>query len=182
MRTIVVVDHDPHWVETFERVRARVWPAVRGVASSVEHVGSTSVPGLAAKPIVDVAVVVPNASDVPLAIERLATIGYVHRGDLGIEGREAFENPAGFPAHHLYVCPVGSAPLANFRALRDHLRTHPEAAAEYAALKRRLAAAFPHDVASYVAGKSDFILGVLRASGLSAAHLAAIERGNRAPG
>lgn len=182
MKTLVVVDYDPHWVDTFERVRAQVWPAVREVASGVEHVGSTSVPGLAAKPIVDVVVVVPNASDVALGIERLAAIGYVHRGNLGIEGREAFENPAGLPAHHLYLCPTGSAPLANFRALRDHLRAHPESAAAYAALKRRLAAEFPHDVESYVSGKSDFILGVLRASGLSPAHLAAIERGNRPPG
>ena len=182
MRTIVVVDHDPGWSQAFERVRARVWPAVSDVASGVEHVGSTSVPGLAAKPIVDVAVVVPSSAEVPLGIERLASIGYVHRGNLGIEGREAFASPQDTPAHHLYLGPVGSAALANFRALRDHLRAHPDAAAEYAALKRRLAARFPHDSEAYVTGKSAFILRLLRASGLSPADLDAIERANRGSG
>ena len=179
MRTIVVVEYDPSWPAAFERVRAAVWPAVSDVAVSVEHVGSTAVPGLAAKPIIDVSVVVGAASDVPAAIQRLATLGYVHRGNLGVEGREAFESPDGLPAHHLYLCPRDSPALANHLAVRDHLRTHPDAAKEYGALKRRLAERFPHDSEGYVDGKTDFLLRILRAAGFPSVRLAEIERANR---
>ena|SRR5882724_4051129 len=88
MRRIIVVEYDPAWPATFDDLRARVWTVVGDLALAIEHIGSTSVPGLAAKPIIDMTVVLPAADDVPQAIERLATLGYVHRGDLGIEGRE----------------------------------------------------------------------------------------------
>ena len=169
MRTIVVVDYDSSWPEEFERLRSRIWPVVSDVALSVEHVGSTAVPGLAAKPVIDVSVVVRTASDVPLAIERLASLGYAHRARLGIEGREAFDSPPGSAAHHLYLCPRDSPGLANHLAVRDHLRTHPEAAKEYGELKKRLAGQFPHDIDGYVNGKTDFLLTVLRAAGLASA-------------
>jgi GrpB-like predicted nucleotidyltransferase (UPF0157 family) len=82
------VDYDPAWPVMFEQLRARLWPAVEQCAIGVEHVGSTSVPGLAAKPIVDMTVIVAAESDIPIAIARLATVGYVHQGNLGIEGRK----------------------------------------------------------------------------------------------
>src|SRR5688572_23931561 len=131
MRTIVVVDYDPAWPEIFEQLRAYVWSAVHDVALAVEHVGSTSVPGLAAKPIIDMSVIVASEHKVPVTIARLATLGYVHLGTLGVEGREAFRRPEGLPAHklpahNLYVCPQGSLGLQNHLAVRDHLRTHPE--------------------------------------------------------
>jgi GrpB-like predicted nucleotidyltransferase (UPF0157 family) len=166
MRTIVVDDYDPGWPEAFERVRSTVWPAVSEVASSIEHVGSTAVPGLAAKPIIDVSVVVRAESDVPAAIERLASLGYAHQGNLGIEGREAFESPDGLPAHHLYLCLLHGQALANHLAVRDHLRAHPDAAKEYGELKKQLARRFPHHIEGYVDGKTDFLLRVLRMAGL----------------
>src|SRR5258707_11678358 len=105
---IVVVDYDPAWPSTFEMLRSRAWEVVGDFALSIEHVGSPSVPGLAAKPIIDMSVVVTSPTEISLAVTRLATLGYVHRGDLGIVGREAFHLPAGLPAHHLYVCPQDS--------------------------------------------------------------------------
>src|SRR6185503_6081151 len=108
MAKITVVDYDPSWPTAFEAVRARVWPVVADVAIAVEHVGSTSVPGLPAKPIIDVTVVVPTDAAVAAAIERLSTLGYRHLGNLGIEGREAFASPDRPPRHHLYVCPRDS--------------------------------------------------------------------------
>jgi GrpB-like predicted nucleotidyltransferase (UPF0157 family) len=99
-RTIVVVDYDPSWPVTFAALREPIWRALADIAISVEHVGSTSVPGLAAKPIIDIDAVITSSADISAAIDRLATLGYVHSGTLGIEGREAFESPAG-PAHHL---------------------------------------------------------------------------------
>jgi GrpB-like predicted nucleotidyltransferase (UPF0157 family) len=179
MRTITVVDHDASWSEAFQRLRDRIWPVVADVAVAIEHVGSTAVPGLAAKPVIDLDVVLRSGEDLPRAVERLATLGYAHRGDLGIAGREAFAAPPGPPEHHLYVCPPDSPALANHLALREHLRAHPEVAAAYGALKRRLAAAFPHDIDGYVAGKTGFILGVLRAAGFPEDQLEEIERANR---
>jgi GrpB-like predicted nucleotidyltransferase (UPF0157 family) len=179
VRTIVVVDYDPSWPGAFERVHSTVWPVVRDIALGVEHVGSTAVPGLAAKPIIDVSVVVRSQSDVPAAIERLATVGYVHRGRLGIEGREAFESPDGLPAHHLYLCPRDSPALANHLAVRDHLRTHPDTAKEYGELKKQLAERFPHDSDGYVDGKTDLLLRILRAAGFPSRWLTDIERSNR---
>jgi GrpB-like predicted nucleotidyltransferase (UPF0157 family) len=178
-RTVVVVDYDEEWPRRFEDLRARIWPVVADVAIRIEHVGSTSVPGLAAKPIVDMTVVVTGRRDVAPTIERLATLGYRHRGDLGIEGREAFDHDRDWPRHNLYVCPEGSIGIVNQLAVRDYLRAHPDAARDYAELKKRLAAQFPDDIDSYVFGKTDFVLDVLRRAGLTEDQLASIERVNR---
>lgn len=179
MKTVVVVDYDPGWPEVFEQLRSRIWPVVHDVATSIEHVGSTAVPGLAAKPVVDISVVVSTSADVPIGIERLASLGYVHRGNLGVEGREAFIAPGGLSSHHLYLCPADSLPLRNHLAVRDYLRTHPEAAGEYGALKKQLAGRFAHDVAGYVDGKTETILAILRLTGFGADELETIEDINR---
>jgi GrpB-like predicted nucleotidyltransferase (UPF0157 family) len=179
MRRIEVVDYDPSWPNTFESLRARLWPALADVALSIEHVGSTSVPGLAAKPIIDISIMVPENPDVPIGISRLATLGYIHRGDLGIKGREAFTNPDGLPRHNLYLCPRDSVALANHLALRNYLRTHPEAVREYGELKKRLAQRFPDDIDSDIDGKTTMLLKMLRATGFPPEHLRQIERVNR---
>jgi GrpB-like predicted nucleotidyltransferase (UPF0157 family) len=143
-------------------------------------VGSTAVPGLAAKPIIDMSVVVPKAEDVPEAISALARLGYVHRGDLGVPGREAFHPPAGGFPHHLYVCPSTSVALANHLAVRDYLRNHAPTAREYGALKLRLAEQFRFDPEQYCEAKSDLLLGILREVGFEPAALAEVESVNRA--
>jgi len=164
MRTIVVVDYDPAWPAAFERLRAAIWPGVRDAAEAIEHVGSTAVPGLAAKPIIDLDIVVRSGAEVPAAIARLAMLGYAHRGNLGIEGREAFDGAPGPHAHHLYVCPRDSAALANHVAVRDYLRAHPDAAREYGQLKKALATRFPHDIEAYAGGKTDLLQRIMRAA------------------
>jgi GrpB-like predicted nucleotidyltransferase (UPF0157 family) len=85
MRKIEVVDYDPCWPKTFEYLRSRIWTALGDVLLSAEPVGSTSVPGLAAKPIIDISIVVSEGSDVQTGISRLATLGYMHRDDLGVD-------------------------------------------------------------------------------------------------
>jgi GrpB-like predicted nucleotidyltransferase (UPF0157 family) len=179
MRTIEVVDYDPAWPALFEQLRARLWTAVEQCAISVEHIGSTSVPGLAAKPLVDITVIVAEEDQVPIAIERLAALGYVHQGDLGVEGREAFQSPRGLPAHNLYVCQRNSLGLENHLAVRQYLRTHADAARSYGDLKKRLAGQFRHDIDGYVAGKTDATIEILRGSGFPADKLEAIARANR---
>lgn len=181
MRTIVVVDYDPTWPALFESLQSAIWPAVGDFALAIEHVGSTSVPGLAAKPVIDISVVLASERDVERAVDRLAGLGYVHRGNLGVEGREAFDQPHPIPAHNLYVCPRGSLGLVNQLAVRDYLRTHPDTARAYGELKKRLAVEFPTDIDSYVYGKTDLVLSILRQAGLSPDRLEAIELANRRP-
>src|SRR6516164_2274324 len=140
--TVIIVDYDPHWPDLFEELRAPVAAALGDLVVSVEHIGSTAVPGLEAKPIIDMDVVVPSVADIPEAIRRLATLGYIHRGDLGITGREAFTSPAGKPRHHLYLCATDSAELRRQRSFRDYLMTHPDDAKAYETLKKVAAQRF----------------------------------------
>jgi len=118
---------------------------------------------------------------VPVTIKRLATLGYRHRGNLGIEDREAFDHRPDLPQHNLYLCPEGTIGVVNQLAVRDYLRAHPDAACHYGNLKRRLAVEFSTDIDSYVFGKTGFILDVLRRVGLTDEQLASIERVNRRP-
>ncbi|HZO92729.1 MAG TPA: GrpB family protein [Candidatus Baltobacteraceae bacterium] len=159
---VVVVPYDPAWEGTFRRVRERVAGALGDLAVGVEHVGSTAVPGLAAKPIVDVDAIVRRAEDVPEAIRALAAIGYAHLGDLGIAGREAFRAPSDLPRHHLYVCAVATPELRAHLAFRDALRADRALAERYAALKRDLAERYRDDRDAYTEGKSAFVRSVLR--------------------
>ena len=167
-KPVVLAEYDPAWPGAFARLRDRVAAALGELAVAVEHVGSTAVPGLPAKPIVDLDAVVPSAADVPAAIRRLAAVGYVHLGDLGIPGREAFDAPppapgaAPWPAHHLYVCPAGGAELRRHLAFRDHLRAHPEDARAYAAVKREGARRFPGDRDAYQEFKGPVVHEILR--------------------
>lgn len=178
-KRITVVEYDPTWPATFEALATPVAAALGSLALRIEHVGSTAVPGLCAKPIIDMSVVVARAAHVADAIARLASLGYVHRGDLGVEGREAFRAPPGLPPHHLYLCPDGSLGLRNHVAVRDALRTDPVLTRAYGRLKRELAARFPRDIDRYIEGKTTFLLDLLRAGDLDPDELARIEAANR---
>ena len=179
MSQVIIVDYDPAWPARFEALRSRIAEAVREIALAIEHVGSTSVPGLPAKPVIDMTLVVASRDDIPATIERLAVIGYCHRGDLGIAGRDAFHVPAGLPNHRLYVCSRGSPALANHLAVRDWLRSHPEDARAYGDLKRHLAVAFRDDIDGYIEGKTEFLAAILAKSGFAADLLAEIAAANR---
>jgi len=182
VRTIQVVPYDPEWPTVFLRLREQIWPAVCEVAIAFEHVGSTAVPGLAAKPVIDADLVIPSRDELPETITRLRTLCYEPLGDLGIADREAFREPAGTPRHNLYVCPEGSLALRNHLALRDHLRSHPEGVEAYGALKMGLATKFGHDIDGYVEGKSEFILSILSQHGFAAGELASVQEVNRRGG
>ena len=176
--SIEVVDWSPEWADQFEDVAAVLREALRDVASAeVEHVGSTSVPGLAAKPVLDIDVVVDPA-DVPAAVRALESVGYEHRGDLGVTGREAFHAP-GPPRRNVYVCAAGTANLRNHLAVRDVLRQRDDLRDAYADVKRALAADPGMDIETYLAGKSAVLQQVLEASGrMTQEELDAIRRLN----
>jgi GrpB-like predicted nucleotidyltransferase (UPF0157 family) len=161
---VVVADYDEVWATLFEQIARPVRDAVADLGAEVEHIGSTSVPGLAAKPVIDIDVVVRSPEDVPTAIECLRALGYVYQGDKGIKGREAFMWPPGAKPHHLYVVVAGNRPHADHIDFRDYLRRHPDVAQEYAALKKNIAARHRDDGLGYTDAKSDFVVGVLQAA------------------
>ena len=165
-KPIEVVDYDPSWPALFAEIAARVDSAFSGGSlTRIEHVGSTAVPGLPAKPIIDLDVVIPSRTALPDAIVRLATLGYTHQGDLGIPSREAFRSPADPPPHNLYVCAEDSPELHRHLAFRDYLRAHPIGAKCYGELKRDLAARLASDIDGYVNDKAEFVQGVLIKAG-----------------
>lgn len=158
---IVIADYDPDWPVQFESVKCRISAALGELAVAIEHVGSTSVPGLAAKPIIDLDIAVPEESDVPEGIRLLATIGYVHQGDLGIKGREAFDTPPGSYPHHPYLVTANGREFRRHIAFRDRLRRDKSTRREYEALKRRLAVEYRDNVDQYSEAKSVLIHPVL---------------------
>ena len=171
-RIIKIADYDPQWPVTFAALKQVIETTVGDSLLSVEHVGSTLVPGLAAKPIVDLDVVIESNAVLPDIIQPLARLGYNHRGDLGIPGREAFgredhdvpRDGTGrtWPHHYLYVCAQDCVELKRHLVFRDYLRQNPHEASSYESLKRRLAQQYPSDIDSYIEGKTAFIEGVLQ--------------------
>ena len=161
-KKIAVEPYNNRWPGEFEKIKDYLMPFIGDSVVEIHHVGSTSVAGLAAKPIIDIDIEIPagNFSEIK---KRLEAIGFIHEGDLGITGREVFkrENLDGFTAHHLYVCPSGGDELMRHLKFRDRLRLDPAAAKEYGALKISLAAKHGDDIDAYTAGKTDFINGIL---------------------
>lgn len=170
MRTtqVVVVPWQPEWPARFEEIHAALLTALEGLICAIEHVGSTSVPGLDAKPIIDIDIVIPDLSVFSQVRDALAALGYRHEGDLGIPSREAFkydEKPE-LMAHHLYVCARGAAELRRHLALRNYLRAHPQERERYARVKFAAAARHPTDIDAYIEEKSAIIQEIYAKCGL----------------
>ncbi|MCR5121487.1 MAG: GrpB family protein [Ruminococcus sp.] len=168
MKKVTVLSYDENWTKAFEDIRAELAEAFGELALSIEHIGSTSVRGLSAKPIIDIDVVINDRSQLDSVIAALGKIGYRHEGDLGIPGREAFkyDGKEHLMKHHLYVCAKDCAELKRHLAFRDYLRTHPEAVKEYSRVKEEGAALYPFDIDKYIAHKSPFIEGIYCKLGL----------------
>ncbi|MBV9269611.1 MAG: GrpB family protein [Candidatus Eremiobacteraeota bacterium] len=166
MQTIQVVDYDPLWPERFAQLRDMLLSAVADFAIAIEHVGSTAVPGLAAKPVLDIDIVA-SEEDIATGVQRVVALGYESLGELDIPLREAFRAPSNLARHNLYVTAEGCESHRNHLAVRDYLRAHFDAAREYGALKKRLARTADGDIDRYIAGKSGFIANILSRSGFS---------------
>jgi len=157
---VVVIDYDPRWAFRFEELAGTLRAALHGLAVRVEHIGSTAVEGLAAQPVIDVQVSVASMDpDGPFARPIMALGYWVHLAEP--------------PEHHVFrdeprtaqihVCEAGGEWERRHLVFRDHLRANPDVAAEYAALKRLLAARFPDDRTAYTEGKAPFIQSILAA-------------------
>jgi GrpB-like predicted nucleotidyltransferase (UPF0157 family) len=153
-RRIVVLTYDPVWIESFRREAAVLAGLLGEELVAVHHIGSTSVPGLAAKPIVDMLVEVRAIAAIDDLTPALVERGYLARGEFGIPGRRyLIKGTIEERSHHIHIYEAGNPEIARHLAFRDYLRTHAEDAERYARLKRALAAVYPHDAESYAAGK-----------------------------
>jgi GrpB-like predicted nucleotidyltransferase (UPF0157 family) len=157
MENALIQTYDPQWPVKFEHLHSRLSHLLGEAAGAIEHIGSTAVPGLSAKPIIDLDVLLVSAECLPLAIQRLKTLGYEHQGNLGIAGREAFQTPAGAFAHHLYVCLPDCEEFRRHIILRDYLRASAIEAKAYNDLKWSLVIRTGSDRAAYIRGKEDFV-------------------------
>ena len=161
MRTkrVVVVPYDEAWKNAFEEIKTEIEAEIGDLIIGIEHVGSTSVEGMSAKPCIDIDVIIKDYSVFDEIVRKLGVIGYIHEGDLGIKDREAFKyaDKPHLMTHHLYVCPRESEELHRHIAFRDFLRKNPEAVKEYSMVKEKAAALFPDEIEQYIAFKAPCI-------------------------
>ncbi|WP_376795922.1 GrpB family protein [Thermogemmatispora sp.] len=159
-RRVILVDYDPGWPLEYAAERQRLAEALSPWLVAIEHIGSTSVPGLAAKPIIDIMVAVGALSQAAHCIEPLHTLGYAYQPEVErfIPERRYFRKLRGEQeTHHLHLVEYDSPFWRRHLLFRDYLRSHPATAQEYARLKRELAVRFPEDVAAYTEAKTAFI-------------------------
>ena len=160
MRTkrVVVEKWNPQWKYEYEKIVASLGKDIIYNSIKIEHVGSTSVEGLSAKPIIDLDIVIEN-DNFEIIKRLLNEKGYKHEGDLGIEGREAFSysGKEELMTHHLYVCPKNSKELFKHITFRNFLKNNPALAAEYSKVKEQAAVLYPDDIDKYMEFKSKII-------------------------
>lgn len=179
LNRIIVEPYNPDWKNWFDSLHSAIWPVVQPWAVSIEHVGSTSVEGLSAKPVIDIDIVLENVKSVAPTISALETLGYSHRGNLGIEGREAFYPPKSPYKHNLYVCLKGNASLLNHLFLKNALISDSELRDQYGKLKAQLALN-SQSIGEYTEGKTALILEILQKAGMSISEIEKIKAANRA--
>jgi GrpB-like predicted nucleotidyltransferase (UPF0157 family) len=169
MPTLVeITGYDPSWPAHFIEAARRLATLLGDAGLCIDHVGSTSVPGLAAKPVIDIDVTLRSPSDIPSASDRLVAAGYEPRGSRYGDGVWAFLLP-GKPGQRVYLCPPDSDTHRKRMIFRDRLRSDATLAAAYETLKRQLAAAFPLDGDGYTAAKGEFIRNAIDAQAASTA-------------
>ncbi len=168
---VIVEPYNEIWKADFAAIRDELESVLKDLVLRIEHVGSTSVEGLSAKPVIDIDVVIQDRSVLPDVISALQMIGYSHEGDLGIPGREAFkyEGKEHLRKHHLYVCSQDSEELRRHIAFRDYLRSNPDAVKEYSRIKEEGALLYPWDIDKYIEHKSPFIEMIYKRIGLNRA-------------
>ena len=162
--SVVIVDYDPRWPSKYEEEKDRILGAIGDVAVAIEHIGSTAVPGLGAKPIIDVMVAVSRLADAERCIEPLQEIGYEYvpeYNDVIPERRYLHKGPPEARTYHLHMVELTSGFWERHLLFRDSLRVHPEEAQRYDQLKKDLAAKFGSDRDRYTEAKTSFIESVI---------------------
>ena len=167
-RKVVVLPYDVAWQSAFEKIKVEIEEAIGNLMIGIEHVGSTSVAGMSAKPCIDIDVIIKDYSVFAAVVDGLKAIGYIYEGDFGIKDREAFQytDKPYLMTHHLYVCPQHSEELHRHITFRDFLRSNPEAVKKYSLIKEKAAKLFPNDIDGYIEYKSPCIEELYKECGL----------------
>lgn len=162
MRRVEVVPPNPNWRSQFEMEAGAIAAILQIPLTAIHPMGSTSIPGIYAKPIIDILVEVENLPLVDAKTPELEDLGYVAMGEYGIPGRRYFrkDNADGIRTHHAHVFEAGSEQVIRHLNFRDYLTTHPAEAQQYSDLKRKLAQQYPHDIDGYMDGKDEFIKAI----------------------
>lgn len=155
---IVVTRHNPVWFEVFETEAGHIKTILGDNCVTIHHIGSTAVPGLAAKPIIDIMPVVKSLEAVDLVAVKFEKIGYEYLGEFSIPGRRYLRKGGDERTHQIHIFADSDTQNINRHiAFRDYLRTHTEARDEYAQLKKELAEKYPYDIDGYCNGKEQFV-------------------------
>ncbi|MFO7969879.1 MAG: GrpB family protein [Bacillota bacterium] len=158
-KKVVLKNYDKKWEAEFKKIKSNLETVLTDLALEIEHVGSTSIPGLSAKPIIDIIVVIPDYKVFPIIKERLASIGYIYQGDLGIKDREAFyySGNDGLMRRHLYVCTKDSKELKRHIGFRDYLRNNKKLREEFNRIKSEASKVKPEGIKNYLRDKKKFV-------------------------
>jgi len=157
MRVVEVVEYDPSWPAQFEAERTLLHQTLGEAATAIHHIGSTSVPGLAAKPVIDILIEVADLKALDALNDRMIRSGYTPRGEWGIPGRRYFQKGGDRRTHHLHAFASGDFGLVRHLAFRDYLRSNPETAREYGDLKKSVAKTCLNDLGRYCDGKDAYV-------------------------
>jgi GrpB-like predicted nucleotidyltransferase (UPF0157 family) len=157
---VQVVDYDANWKTLFDQEAQKIKDILGEELINIYHIGSTSVPGLKAKPIIDMMPVVRDIARVERDYLRFEAMGYECLGEFGITGRRYFRKGGSNRTHHVHIFEFGNPNVQRHLAFRDYLRTHPEDAMSYGALKNDLARRFPDDINAYMDGKDPLIKSI----------------------
>lgn len=175
--TVKVSDYNSEWSNWYSEIKDSIWPRICEVALGMEHVGSTSIEGLSAKPIIDIDIIIGSQHFFNEVKQVLEALGYEHKGDLGIPQREVFHHHDAKHPHHLYVCTADSLALKNHLAVRNMLRQHHDLVELYGEIKQN-ASSKAADGDEYCKMKTNFLIEVLKASGFSQDELNAVREVN----
>lgn len=187
---IQIEEYNPQWKLEFEKLEEILKENISNEISQIEHVGSTSIENLCAKPIIDIDIVIRNdESLMKIVISQLTKLEYIHVGDLGITGREAFKrlnsktpnnhSNCKWYEHNLYLCKEKSIGLLNHIRFKNYLRNNSDAVKQYGILKKELAKKHPFNMDAYIDGKTNFIIEILKQTGMNGNSTRIIDRENR---
>lgn len=185
----LIEPYNPEWKTGFNNLKLALEQELKGFDCSIQHVGSTAIPGLCAKPILDMDIIISNKTLLNDISRSLESLGYISKGEQGIAGRFAFRqssvltpltaNPKKWQAHHLYVCFDDSTALKNHLVFRDALLHNQELVTKYAQLKKELSEEPGMTRETYTVRKTDFIMAAFQSLGLKATELQEINKANK---
>lgn len=156
-RNIVVEPYNKKWKAKFKSEKHKLEKVFNDIIVDIHHIGSTAIPGIKAKPVIDIMVVVKDIDKVDSFNNAMKTLGYEPKGEFGIENRRFFQKGDNNRTHHVHIFQQGNKEIKRHLNFRDYMRAHPQKAHKYSNLKETLADKYSHDINKYIEGKNDFI-------------------------